>query len=128
MTHAAHDVLTPTQTHLIWALLAKQGYAAQHDLGVVIDPSERDELEAQRLISLMTREQNTIWLKLEDTGWVWAEAHLTKALPPSQLVLHNMMVCIDAHLKSTSGSLVDLIGRSPKAGLMDPELTGVIDA
>ncbi len=128
MTQIAPNVLTPTQTLLVWALLAKQGHAAQHDLGIAVDASERDELEAQHLISSMTREQNTLWLKLEDAGWTWAEAHLTKALPPNQLVLHNMMARIDAHLKAKGETLIGLIGNSPKAGPMDPELTNVVDA
>ena len=128
MTQLATDVLTPTQTQLIWALLAQQGYAAQNSLGVPVDANERDELEAQHLITTLTREQNALWLKLEDAGWTWAEAHLTKALPPHQLVLHHMMVRIDAHLKAKGETLVELIGKSPKAGLMDPELTDVVDA
>ena len=128
MTQIAPDVLTPTQTLLIWALLAKQGYAAQNDLGIPLDASEREELEAQKLISSIKREHNTLWLQLEDAGWAWAEGHLTKALPPNQIVLHNMMVRIDAHLKAKGETLVGLIGVSPKAGPMDPELTDVVKA
>ena len=128
MTQIKEGVLTPTQTLLVWALLAKQGFAAQHDLGLAVDASERDELEEQHLISALTREQNVLWLKLEKAGWAWAEAHLTKALPASHLILHNMMVRIDAHLKSSGESLIRLIGTPPKAGPMDPELTGVVDA
>ncbi len=128
MTKATAGVLTPTQTLLIWALLAKQGHAAQHDLGTPVDAHERDDLEERRFVSSRTREHNTLWLKLEEAGWDWAEGHLTKALPPNQTVLHNMMVRIDAHLKASGESLVKLIGTPPMAGPMDPELTGVVEA
>lgn len=128
MTPISPDVLTPTQTLLIWALLSKQGYAAQNDLGLTLDANDRDKLETQKFITLVRREQNTLWLKLEDAGWAWAEAHLTKALPPNQIILHNMMVRIDAHLKAKGETLVGLIGLSPKAGPMDPELTDVVEA
>ncbi len=113
---------------MMWALMAKQGYAAQNDLGISLDANDRDHLEAQKLIRLVKREHNTFWLKLEDAGWAWAEAHLTKALPPNQIVLHNLMVRIDAHLKARNESLIELIGVSPKAGPMDPELTAVVVA
>ena len=128
MAQAVANVLAPSQTLLVWALLAKQGYAAQKDLGVTIDASERDALEKSGLVSQITREHTTVWLRLEDAGWAWAQEHLTKALPPNQTVLHNMMVRIDAHLKAKGETLVDLIGNAPKAGSMDPELTGVVDA
>ncbi len=126
MASTPPDVLTPTQTLMMWALVAKQGYAAQNDLGISLDANDRDHLEAQKLISLVKREHNSLWLKLEHAGWTWAGAHLTKALPANQLVLHSMMVRIDAYLKASNKTLVELIGTSPKAGLMDAELTAVV--
>ena len=128
MAHDPAEILSPTQTLLVWALLAKQGFAAQNDLGVSVDASDRDTLEKGKLISMVKREQNTLWLRLEEPGWTWAQEHLTKALPPGQTVLHNLMVRLDVHLKAKGESLVDVIGTSPKAGPMDPELTGVVDA
>ena len=128
MAHDPADVLSPAQTLLIWALLAKQGFAAQNDMGITVDASDRDTLEKTGLISTLKREQNALWLRLEEAGWTWAEAHLTKALPPGQTVLHNLMVRLDAHLKVKGERLVDLIGTSPKAGPLDPEMTGVVDA
>ena len=102
--------------------------AAQSDLGVTVDASDRDHLEKQGLIGTLKREQNALWLKLEEAGWAWAQDNLTKALTPGQTVLHNLMVRLDAHLKAKGERLVDVIGTSPKAGPMDPELTGVVDA
>ena len=128
MAHDPADVLSPSQTLLIWALLAKQGFAAQNDLGITVDASDRDHLEKQSLVSTLKREQNALWLRLEDTGWTWAQENLTKALPPSQTVLHNLMVRLDAHLKAKGESLIDVIGTSPKAGPLDPEATGIVDA
>ncbi len=97
-------------------------------MGITVDASDRDTLEKTGLISTLKREQNALWLRLEEAGWTWAEAHLTKALPPGQTVLHNLMVRLDAHLKVKGERLVDLIGTSPKAGPLDPEMTGVVDA
>ena len=112
-----------------WALLAKQGYAAQNDdLGVPLDASKRQQLETQKLISSVKREHNTLWLKLEDAGQAWAEGHLTKALPPNQIVLNYMMVRIDAHLAAKDKTLVGLNGVPPKVDPMDPELTEVVKA
>ena len=127
MAQDTPEVLSPSQTLLIWALVAKQGFAAQNDLGITVDASDRDLLEKQKLVSTLKREQNALWLRLEEAGWTWAQENLTKALPPTQTVLHNVMVRLDAHLKATGESLIGLIGTSPKAGPMDPELTGVID-
>ncbi len=128
MAHDPADVLSPSQTLVIWALLAKQGFAAQNDLGITVDASDRADLERREFVSTLKREQNALWLRLEEAGWAWAEEHLTKALPPGQTVLHNLMVRLDAHIKAKGERLIDVIGTSPKAGPLDPEMTGVVDA
>ncbi len=117
------DILTPSQTMMIWALLARQGFAPQNDLGITVDASERDQLEDQGLVSQLKREQNELWLRLEEPGWAWAAEHLDKALPPSQQVLFHMMKRLDAHLKAHGETLADFIGTPPKPGKMDPELS-----
>ncbi len=116
------DILTPTQTLLIFALLARSGFAPQNDLGITVDAAERDALEKEGLVSTIKREHNTLWLRLEDAGWDWAKNNLTKALPPNQLVLQHVFRRLDAHLKDTGESLAELFGTPPKPGPLDPEL------
>lgn len=117
------DILSPSQTLVIYALLSRQGFAPQNDLGVPVDATEREALESQKLISTIKREQNALWLRLEDAGWDWAQAHMTKALPSTQMVLHYFMVRLDAHLKQTGESLRDFIGELPGPGPLDPGLS-----
>ena len=116
------DVLTPSQTLLVFALLARSGYAPQNDLGITVDATERDALEKDGLVSTMKREHNTLWVRLEQDGWDWARANMTKALPPNQLVLQAVFKRLDAHLDKTGESLADLFGTPPKPGPLDPEL------
>lgn len=116
------DILTPTQTLLIFALLARSGFAPQNELGLTIDAGERDALEQDGLVSTVKREHNAMWIQLEPAGWDWAKDNLTKALPPNQLVLQNVFKRLDAHLADTGESLAELFGTPPEPGPLDPEL------
>ena len=109
------------QTLLIFALLARSGFAPQNDLGVAVGAAERDALERDGLVSTIKREHNTLWLRLEDTGWDWAKDNLTKALPPSQLVLQHVFRRLDVHLEETGETLAEVFGTPPEPGPLDPE-------
>lgn len=116
-------VLTPEQTLMMFALVARQGFVAQNDLGVPVDAADRELLERESLVETVKREQNALWLRLSEAGWSWAEANLNKAVPPTHSVVHHLMMRVAAHLKETGEGLHDFIGE-PTVDAMDPELGG----
>ena len=61
------------------------------------------------LVEVTRREQAVLWLGLTDAGWDWAGANLTKALPPSCVVLHHLMARIGEHLARTGETLRGLV-------------------
>ena len=124
IAEASDGVVSPEQTLILFALVARHGYAPQNDLGVPLDAADREALQRVGLIETLTREQNTLWLSLTDAGWEWAGANLTKALPASSVVLHHLMARIGEHLARTGETLRGLIGDPPKPGKMDAELSG----
>ena len=120
---ASDGVVSPEQTLILFALVARHGYAPQNDLGVPLDASDREALVKAGLVETLTREHTVLWLNLTDAGWDWAGANLTKALPASFVVLHHMMARIGEHLARTGETLRELIGNPPKPGKMDAELS-----
>lgn len=115
-------VLTPEQTLMMFALMARQGFIAQNDLGVPVEASDRERLDEEGLLTCIKREQNALWLKLTDTGWTWVADNTKKAVPPSHSVVHHLMQRIVAHLKDTGEDLKSFIGE-PEVGAMNPELS-----
>ena len=120
---ASDGVVSPERTLILFALVARHGFAPQNDLGVPLDASDREALVRAGLIAMQKREPTVIWLSLTDAGWDWAGANLTKALPASFVVLHHMMVRIGEHLARTGETLRGLVGDPPKPGKMDAELS-----
>ena len=116
-------VVSPEQTLIVFALVARHGFAPQNDLGVPLDAADREALVRAGLVEMLKREHTVIWLSLTDAGWNWAGANLTKALPASFVVLHHMMVRIGEHLARTGETLRGLIGDPPKPDKMDAELS-----
>ena len=116
-------VLTPEQTLLMFALVARQGFIAQNDLGVPVDAGDRQALDDAGLVTSMKREQNALWLQLTDAGWTWIEGNMNKAVPPSHSVVHHLMVRIAAHLETSGEDLKGFVGEH-EPGPMDPELAG----
>ena len=114
-------VLSPEQTLMMFALVARQGFIAQNELGVPVDAGDREVLDSQRLVTTVKREQNALWLKLTDAGWSWVEDNTNKAVPPSHSVVHHLMQRIGAHLREAGEDLKTFIG-TPEVGAMDPEL------
>lgn len=115
-------VLSPEQTLVVYALVARQGFIAQNDLGVPISADDRVLLENEGLVETIKREQNALWLQMTDAGWDWAGANLRKALPPSHSAMHHLLLRLDAHLQSAGEDLRGFIGE-PEVGAMDPELS-----
>ena len=103
-------VLSPEQTLVMFALVARQGFIAQNDLGVPVDAGDREALEAEKLLATIKREQNALWVKLTDAGWAWVEDNMNKAVPQSHSVLHHLMIRIGAHLEEAGENLKSFIG------------------
>lgn len=114
-------VLTPEQTLLMFALVARQGFVAQNDLGVPVDAGDRETLDREGLIVSVKREHNALWLRLTDEGWTWVADNTNKAVPPSHSVVHHLMQRIGAHLHEAGEDLKSFIGE-PEVGALDPEL------
>ena len=120
---ASDGVVSPEQTLILFALVARHGYAPQNDLGVPLDAADREALIKAGLVETLKREHTVLWLNLTDAGWDWAGANLTKGLPASFVVLHHMMVRVGEHLARTGETLRGLVGDPPKPGKMDAELS-----
>ena len=123
IAEADGGVVSPEQTLILFALVARHGFAPQNDLGVPMDAADREALMRAELVKTLKREQNVLWLSLTDAGWDWAGANLTKALPASYVVLHHMMARIGEHLGRTGETLRELVGDPPKPGKMDAEMS-----
>ena len=123
IAEASDGVVSPEQTLILFALVARHGYAPQNDLGVPLDAADREALIKAGLIETLKREHTVLWLNLTEAGWTWAGANLTKALPASYVVMHHMMVRIGEHLARTGETLRGLVGDPPKPGKMDAELS-----
>lgn len=115
-------VLSPEQTLIMFALVARQGFIAQNDLGVPVDAADRERLETEGLVETIKREQNALWMQITDAGWTWTGDNMNKAVTASHSVVHHLMVRIAAHLDETGEDLKGFIGE-PTTGPMDPELT-----
>lgn len=107
-------VASPSQTLILFALVARHGAAPQNDLGVPLEAADREALEQSGVIETTKREHNALWLSLTDKGWAWAQDHTSKALPQNHLVLHHMMCRIGEHLERTGETLREMIGAPPK--------------
>ena len=117
------DVLSPERTLILFALVARHGFAPQSDLGVPLEAADREALEGDGLVETLKREHNVLWLNLTDAGWDWAGGNLDKALPAAFVVLHHTMVRIGEHLARTGETLRDFIGDPPKPRKLDAELS-----
>lgn len=114
-------VLSPEQTLVMFALVARQGFIAQNDLGVPVDAGDREFLDREGLLTSVKREHNALWLKLTDAGWAWIGDNTNKAVPPSHSTVHHLMDRIGAHLQETGEDAKSFFG-TPEVGAMDPEL------
>lgn len=115
-------VLSLEQGLMVFALVARQGFIAQNDLGVPVDATDREVLEREGFVETVKREQNALWLRMTDAGWAWAGDNLNKALPPSHSALHHLLLRVATHLETAGETLRDFIGE-PEVGPLDPELS-----
>jgi hypothetical protein len=118
------DQLTPTQTLLVWCLLAKQGVAKQADIMPAVKAADRKVLEALKFVTVATRSRS-LWITLADKGWSWADDHLRDPVPPPYRVLQDLMGCVHAHLSKADEKLSDFIG-PPEKDVSSPVPTPMI--
>jgi hypothetical protein len=69
------EELTPSQSLLVWCLLANQGVVKQKDVVPAVKKTDRETLVRAKLLDV-TKQGNSFLLRLEDDGWAWAVAHL----------------------------------------------------
>ena len=106
---------TPTQTLLLFGLLARHGECPQAELVPAVKKADREALAKAKLIAV-GRIGRGVGLTLADAGWAWAAAHLDAELPPPQRTLSDMLVRLGEHLRRSGGTLADVIGAKPGAG------------
>ncbi|WP_158808953.1 hypothetical protein [Beijerinckia sp. L45] len=105
------DTLTPTQTLLVWCLLAKQGVAKQADIMPVVKAADRKALEVLKFVTVATRSRS-LWITLEDKGWGWANDHLRDPVPPAFRVLQDFLGRLHDNLENARTTLADFIGEA----------------
>ena len=105
--------VTPTQTLILWSLLARHGHAPQGDLVPAVKKADREALAALGLVALEKRGRSFM-LTVTDRGWHWASDHLDAPLPPAFRTLQDWLARTGQHLARTGGTLADLIGPAPE--------------
>ena len=105
--------VTPTQTLILWSLLARHGHAPQGDLVPAVKKADRDALADLGLIAL-ERRGRAFDLTVTDRGWHWASDHWDAPLPPAFRALQDWLARTGQHLARTGGTLADLIGPAPE--------------
>jgi hypothetical protein len=107
------EELTPSQSLLVWCLLANQGVVKQKDVAPAVKKVDREILVRTKLLHV-TKQGNSFFLRLEDDGWAWAVAHLRANLPPAYNVLQGFLIRLDEHLRKADITLADFIGPAPE--------------
>ena len=65
---ASDGVVSPEQTLILFALVARHGFAPQNDLGVPLDLVDREALQRAGLVETLDREHTVLWLNLTEAG------------------------------------------------------------
>jgi hypothetical protein len=100
---------TPTQTLLLFGLLARHGACAQAELMPAVKKADREALIKAKLIS--STPKRPLRLTLEDAGWAWAAENLgTARLPPAHRTLCDFCERLSEHLAKSGETLADFIG------------------
>lgn len=72
--------LTPKQTLILWYLIGKGGAAWRGDIRPEPSSKDRKALENAKIITNEKRGRS-LWIEVTETGWAWANDHLTASLP-----------------------------------------------
>jgi DNA-binding MarR family transcriptional regulator len=131
----------PSQTLLLWSLLAEAGEAWQRDLKPAVDAKDRRALEQAGLVTSETRKNGksrAIWLAVTDAGWSFANDHLSEPLPEKTQgaapVLQKWLTRLQAFMQTRGVALAAIIGNAdqprtpPRSDLRDRIRSAYLDA
>lgn len=123
--------LSPTQTLVLWYLIANGGQAWLQEINPALKPSDRTALERARLIEVERRRNERTrrkaqWVEVTDAGWAWANDHLDAELPAktqaASPILRAWLTRLHGFMKRRGVALAEIVGDqtfSPQP----PELT-----
>jgi len=108
--------ISPLQTLILWALLARGGSSFQKDLKPEPKPKDRDPLVRARLISVEKRNR-AIVLNVEDEGWRWAADHMDAELSvrstAGAFVLRDLLARLAVFAKLRNLPLAEILAAAP---------------
>jgi hypothetical protein len=102
------------QALAMWGLLSEGGAAFGGKLKPRIDAPERGALAQSGLIEVTTVKR-AYFLTVTDTGWDWAEQHLSDPLPENASVLHGWLSRLQGFLRVRDLRLPDFFDPSAPA-------------
>jgi hypothetical protein len=111
--------LKPTQTLILFGLLARHGACAQAELIPKVNKADREALVEKKLVTVGKLGRG-LKLTLSDSGWAWTATNLSAALPPAQRTLSELLIRLSEHLKKSGETLADFIGSKPQDALPQP--------
>jgi hypothetical protein len=117
--------LTPTQVLILWYLIGKGGAAWRGEIRPEPSGKDRKALERAR-ITASERRGRSLWMEVTDTGWAWANDHLTSPLPTRTQsagpILQAWLTHLQAFLRREGHALADVIAAPTKQNLTRAEL------
>jgi hypothetical protein len=117
--------LTPLQTLILWALLARGGSSPQKDLKPKPEPKDRDALVRAGLVK-SEKINRGIFLTVEDKGWAWAADNMTADLSVRStaggFVLKDLLARLAAFIRTQDLRLAEIfsVKATPDAGIKVP--------
>ena len=106
--------VTPPQALIMWCVLGRHGWALQKDIGLKVNPKDRQALVAAGYLTSPKINRSYV-LKMEDKGWHWAEGHLRQQLPSNFQVLQEWLSRLDEFIKRSGSTLADFVGPAPES-------------
>ena len=100
---------TPTQTLLLWCLLARHGSAPQGEIVPAVKKADREALDAAGFVAV-EKHGRALVLSVTDKGWHWAGVHLDAPVPSNFRVLGDLLARLGHHLGATDSTLADFVG------------------
>lgn len=110
---------TPTQTLLLFGVLARHGDCAQAELMPKVAKADREAMAEAKLIAV-GKVGHGFRLVLTDEGWAWAAAHLGAELPPAQRALSDLLARLGEHIARNGETLAEVIGIKPNEAPLQP--------
>jgi hypothetical protein len=110
--------ITPLQTLILWALLARGGGEYQKDLKPEPSKANREALVGAGLISCNEKSRPFL-LQVEDKGWHWASqnmgAEISTQSNAGSVVLQHLLPRLGAYMKARDIALAELLAPQEQA-------------